>query len=136
MHSGAAVSETRLVKEILLALGNESDLIVWRNNTGKLADANGRWVTYGLGVGSADIIGVLGPWGRFIALEVKRPGAKQRAEQINWERAVVGQAGFYLVVHSAAEAIGAIRDARVDCRLREDAVVDSMTAYSASGPSD
>jgi hypothetical protein len=130
------MSETKLVKEILLALGNEPDFICWRNNTGKLADVNGRWVTYGLGVGSADIIGVLAPWGRFVAIEVKRPGAKQRPEQLNWMRAVVRNGGVYAVAHSVDEANDIIKDARTDCRLREDAVVDSATAYSAHGPTD
>lgn len=105
------MSETKLVKEILLALGNEPDLIVWRNNTGKLADVNGRWVTYGLGVGSADIIGVLAPWGRFVALEVKDRG-QQTEQQHNWEMALRGKGGSYTVVRSVADAKNAVEAVR------------------------
>jgi hypothetical protein len=98
------VSETKLVKEILLALGNEPDFICWRNNTGKLADVNGRWVTYGLGVGSADIIGVLAPWGRFVAIEVKTPKGKSRPAQEHWCAAVQKKGGEYFIARSADDA--------------------------------
>ncbi len=106
------MSETKLVKEILVALSAEKDFICWRNNTGKLADVNGRWVTYGLGVGSADIIGVLAPWGRFVALEVKTARGKQNPMQWNWSLAVRGKGGFYSVVRSVEEAIGALNECR------------------------
>ncbi len=103
------MSETALVKQILLALGNQPDFICWRNNTGKLADVNGRWVTYGLGVGSADIIGVLAPWGLFIAFEVKTATGKTRPEQLNWGGAVAKHGGWYFVVHSVEQS---------ECRLK------------------
>lgn len=57
-------------------------IVLWRNNSGALQDAEGRWVRYGLcndskqlneRFKSADLIGVR-PGGQFIAREVKAPG--------------------------------------------------------------
>ena len=111
------MSETRLVKEILLDLGNEPDLILWRNNTGKLADVNGRWVTYGLAVGSSDIIGVLAPWGRLFCLEPKATHSdtckcKSCSAQRDWGIAVTLMGGYYERVRSVDDARLALRTAR------------------------
>lgn len=55
---------------------------MWRNNSGALQDADGRWVRFGLGNiskrlnakwKSADLCGI-GPNARFMAVECKEPG--------------------------------------------------------------
>ena len=56
---------------------------LWRNNTGGLYDKTGRFIRYGLCVGSSDLIGVM-PDGRFLAIEVKQPGKKPTPEQIKF----------------------------------------------------
>ena len=102
------MNETQLslaIREALLATGR---VLLWRNNTGKLQDAGGRWVTFGLGVGSADIVGVLKGSGRFIAFEVKVPGKKPTPEQVAWHRVVNASGGFAVVVHSVEEAATAL----------------------------
>lgn len=61
--------------------------VVFRNNTGKLQDKTGRWVEFGLCVGSSDLIG----WtkdGRFLAIEIKRPGKNPTPPQQNFIDAV------------------------------------------------
>lgn len=50
------MSEASLYKP-LIALASELGARLLRNNTGKLPDRNGRWVKFGLGVGSSDLIG-------------------------------------------------------------------------------
>lgn len=72
--------------------------VLWRNNVGKLQDRTGRWVTYGLCVGSADLIGIYK--GRFIALEVKQAGKKPTPEQVNFLRVVSEHGGIAGVVYS------------------------------------
>ena len=72
--------------------------IVWRNNVGKLQDRNGRWVTYGLCVGSADLIGIFK--GRFVAFEVKQRGKKPTPEQVNFLRVVSENGRIAGVVYS------------------------------------
>ena len=50
--------ETVLQQNIRLALGQHSDLRLFRNETGKLPDPRtGRWVQFGLAKGSSDLIG-------------------------------------------------------------------------------
>lgn len=56
--------------------------------------------------GIADIIVVDN--GKFIALEVKRPGAKLRPEQAEWGLKVIKAGGNYIKVTSVEEAISAI----------------------------
>jgi hypothetical protein len=103
------VNETQIslaVREALLASGR---VILWRNNTGKLQDRTGRWVTYGLGVGGADLVGILKGSGRFVAFEVKVPGGRISPEQEAWHRVVNASGGYARVVHSVDEAMAALR---------------------------
>ena len=96
------MTEADIMRSIMLAC-RSSTVRLFRNNVGKLPDRLGRWVTYGLGVGSADLIGING--GRFVAIEVKLPGQKATQEQqdfINMVRSMGGQAG---VAHNVEEAI-------------------------------
>lgn len=53
------MNESELTLRILDALQRSETGLYWRNNTGRLQDRTGRWVSYGLGVGSPDIIGIL-----------------------------------------------------------------------------
>lgn len=72
------MKETDLLQLVRLK-ASQLGATLWRNNTGKLQDKNGRWVTFGLCVGSCDLIGHLR--GRFTAIEVKQPGKKPTPEQ-------------------------------------------------------
>ncbi len=78
-----------------------SDLgaIVWRNNVGSLPDSNGRWVQYGLCKGSSDLIGMYK--GRFLAIEVKVPGAKPKPDQVRFLQAVHRDGGIAGVARCA-----------------------------------
>lgn len=105
------MSETRLVYSILDALAKEPGVVAWRNNTGQ-ARIHGSHVRYGLGNGSADIIAIVGPRGRFLALECKLEKEKQRQAQIEWQLEVEFMGGKYVVVRSVAEARAAVKAAR------------------------
>jgi len=98
--------ESTIVREILIELGNEPDFRIWRNNTGALSDTTGRVVRYGLSPGSADLIGILAPHGRFIAFEVKTDDkrSKQTADQVSWGKVITEMGGVYVVVRSKEEA--------------------------------
>lgn len=106
--------EAVIQNDIRLALGLEPGLILWRNNVGHVTywkqDGSKVEFDYGLEEGSADLIGCLN--GRFIALEVKRPGEHQRPAQVEWEGRVKFNHGFYAVVRSVEEARAAIARAR------------------------
>lgn len=112
------------------ALGLEADLVLWRNavsgvETWDPSTGRSRVHHAGLPVGSADLVGILrvvayapgahDTWsyvGRFIALEVKRPGEKPRAEQVQWLDLVRRFGGFAAVVSSVEEARAALVRAR------------------------
>lgn len=51
------MSETNLLQSIRLACSRGA-VRLWRNNTGKLEDKTGRWVSFGLCEGSSDLIGL------------------------------------------------------------------------------
>lgn len=117
--AAVAASQDRLEKtiqnKIRLALGREPDLTLWRNNTGHAsyeAEGGARKVRYGLARGSSDLIGILAPTGRLIALEVKRPGKSATEEQLLFLALVRRRGGFAAVVHSVEEARVAVDRAR------------------------
>lgn len=103
------MSETDLMRSIRAAVYRQAGVMLWRNNTG--VDLQ-RGVRYGLGVGSSDLIGVLNPSGRFVALEVKMPRGRVSPEQTTWMDAVRRAGGFAAVVRSEAEALAAIDRAK------------------------
>jgi hypothetical protein len=104
--------EADIQQAIRLALGLEPGLVLWRNNVGSAFHAETkRPVQYGVGgPGGSDLIGVLN--GRFIALEVKKPGGRVRAEQLGFIECVRAAGGFAAIVFSVDEAREAIARAR------------------------
>lgn len=74
-------SESRVQSQCRLAAA-ELGYSLWRNNAGACTDDTGRVIRYGLGNDSAklwevwksaDLIGI-GPHGRFVSAEIKKPG--------------------------------------------------------------
>lgn len=80
---------------------------VFRNNVGVAKTDTGSVIRFGLAVGSSDLIG----WtltGKFLAIEVKRPGKNPTKEQQNFLDAVTkagGVAGVARCVEDAVEII-------------------------------
>ena len=109
-------NETRdLTHPIRSALNRLPGVQVWRNNTGCVDLATGGKIVYGLGSGSADLVGLVASHGlrlgRFFALEVKWPGKRPTKEQLAWSNVVRGMGGFAAVVTSVDEAIAAVERA-------------------------
>lgn len=105
------MSETNILQECRLAV-SEMGGIAWRNNTGKLQDSKGRWVTFGLCVGSADLIGIY--QGRFLAIECKAPGKNPTLEQTNFINAVI-KAGGIAGVCRCADDVRKLLHAKMSC---------------------
>ena len=72
-----------------------SGILVFRNNTGMATWGNGGRTRYGLGVGSADLIGCCR--GKFCAIEVKSREGRQSPEQQCWERSITQAGGLYIL---------------------------------------
>ena len=75
------MSETNILIAIHDAIALTGKCLLWRNNTGQ----HGR-IRYGLGVGGADLVGLVRPTGRWFALEVKTAAGRLSKEQKNWEK--------------------------------------------------
>lgn len=108
------MSETDLQSAILAALKADPRGHFTRNNVGGRRGGRRR---FGHGTGSADIVGLIAPSGRFVALEVKAPKGEQSAAQVAWQADVERLGGFYAVVRSVQEALDAVRAARSDLRV-------------------
>lgn len=104
------MSETAILRAIHEAIALSGRALLWRNNTG-VANYNGTRVVYGLGIGGADLVGILRPSGRGFALEVKTATGRLSPEQKAWHRAWVGAGGFVACVRSVGEALKALEEA-------------------------
>lgn len=109
--------ETKLMRRIMLDL-TAAGCLVFRNEcagayVGKVIHkdsrivtlANAQLMTFGLAVGSADIIGIHKPTGRFLAFEVKTAKGKPTKEQLNFIEQVRSANGIAGIVRSTQDAL-------------------------------
>lgn len=86
--------------------------LAWRNNTTgvRRTDRTGRqfWAFTGLR-GASDILGVLPPNGRLLAVELKMPGQQPTPAQRDFLDQVAARGGLALVVSSLAQLEAALR---------------------------
>lgn len=102
---------TQLVNETRLALGMEPDFTMWLNAKVTYVDGQPR-AKPGLGKGSTDLIGILAPSGRLVALEAKTGDAVPTREQRMFMELIRKRGGFSAVFHSVQEAKAALDRAR------------------------
>ena len=90
-------SEASIQADILLELGKvfPDCVTAWRNNTGAFHDGE-RLIKFGI-PGQADISGLIKPLGCRLEIEVKRPGGRQSANQILFNRMINQHGGLYLL---------------------------------------
>lgn len=101
------MSEHAVQQAILARLGAVPGLLVWRNNVGASTNVRGQLVRYGV-PGSADVLLVAAPSGRFCAIEVKAARGRQTDLQVAWGKAVQAAGGVYLVARSVDEAVAGL----------------------------
>ena len=106
--SARPTREAPVLHAVRHALASSGRVLLWRSNTG--VDLT-RGVTYGLGVGSADLVGLLRPSGRFAAWEVKSQTGRASPAQLLWADAVRAAGGFVTTVRSADEALASLERA-------------------------
>jgi hypothetical protein len=107
------LTEQQIQQHIRLAL-SRGPVRLYRNNTGTLRDQHGRPVTFGLAVGSADLIGwttrtitpdMVGQQvAVFTSIEVKSATGRLRPEQRQWLEAVQAAGGIAGVARSVEDA--------------------------------
>lgn len=109
-----ADSEAKILRAIRAALNGARNAEgayrcrVVRNTVGFSREP--RKLTYGLGLGSADLVGAI-RGGRLFVVEVKRPGEAPSANQRSWLAAVRGWGGAAFCCHGVAGAMRALADA-------------------------
>jgi hypothetical protein len=101
------VRESVILSAILNHLPLRGDVFAWRNNTGQ-AEIDGREVRFGK-KGSADILGVWAPSGRFIAIETKTKNGILSEDQKRWSADFIAFGGLYIIarsVHDVENSLG------------------------------
>lgn len=97
--------EKDIQKQILQYLAL-TKILIWRTNSGgaRLPAGGGKtqYVRFNTAEGCSDLTGIL-PDGRFLAIEVKRPGEKPTELQQGFLDKVTTQGGLALVVSSVEE---------------------------------
>lgn len=110
-------SKTEAESDVQSAIRLQLSLIpgvrIFRNNVAKIKSPSGRWVEYGLGVGSSDLIGfrsveitqemVGSRIAQFLAVEVKRKGGVVSPEQQRFLDMVKQFHGISLVCDDALQ---------------------------------
>lgn len=98
-------TEQDILRAILDYLIRIKHIYCWRNNSGAMVKDD-HFVRFGK-VGSADILGVL-PDGKFLAIEVKRPGGKTTPAQDDFLALVRKNGGVAIVAHGVEDVILAL----------------------------
>lgn len=100
------MTESDILASIRLSLGRLPNVLLFRNNVGGLYDKTGRFVRYGLGVGSPDLIGftVRDDRAIFTAIEVKAETGVVSPEQKNFIALVRKHGGIAGVARSVEQA--------------------------------
>ena len=110
-------TEADILAAVRLALGAEPDLVLWRLAQCSVSVGN-RQVRGGLVPGAADLIGILAPWGRWFALEIKCRG-RLSANQRQWLALVRSMGGFSCCIREQVPAAAAAAAQRALARARE-----------------
>jgi hypothetical protein len=107
-----ATPETIAKAAIRAALSQSGKLLLWNNPTGFGYSVAGSPISYGLAVGSCDLIGCVIGSGRFFACEVKAGKGKPSPEQRAFIGAVNKAGGYAFVARWPGEALEHLEKAR------------------------
>jgi hypothetical protein len=99
--------ETPILRGILEYLNLRRDVVAWRMNVGAIK-IDRRFIQFGF-AGLSDIIGIFK--GRFLAIEVKRPGAKMNDDQIIFQQRVEHFGGIHILAYSIDDVIAGLDNA-------------------------
>ncbi len=101
---------------ILLKWGVHPSVRLWRANSGtawvKTAGGGARPITMNV-EGCSDLLGLVGPHGRLLAIETKGAGDKMRESQENFRAMVERLGGLYIVARSVEDVDRALEAAGV-----------------------
>lgn len=90
------VSEANFMQKILLKLGSDPQIRIWRQNVGSVK-IDGRYFHAGPPKGAADLSGIVSPEGWRLEIEVKGPKKKQSIHQKKWQQMIEKRGGIYAI---------------------------------------
>jgi len=105
------VTHAELVHDALLAI-QAPDVCAWNQKSGALPGAGGRPVRFGV-VGHSDLMALVGPRARFMALECKVGRDRLSPEQAAFLARVNSLGGIGREIRSVADALAALAECRV-----------------------
>lgn len=120
------MTETALMREILVELSKLPGGLFWRVNVGVVRSFDGRVMKFGL-AGQADIAGVYK--GRHVEVEVKTQQGRLSKRQLWWRNAIESVGGVYVVARRPSDALEALRKL-------EDVRSSSETPFAVSAGKD
>ena len=84
------------IQQLIRQHAARMNIRLFRNNVGVLRDERGAYVTYGLCIGSSDLIGdcPINGVAVFVAVEVKAPGKRATIDQEAFLMSVTGRGGI------------------------------------------
>jgi len=107
-------TEADLCRDIIAALAASGRVLVIRDEKKRIIFPHRNvqrptpWGTFGLGAGSADVIGMM-VGGKLLAIEVKKPDDPEPDDhQARWLAAIRAGGGVAFVAHSAEEAVAGL----------------------------
>src|SRR4051812_32442799 len=107
------MTEAEILRAILIALGARPECRIFRNSVGQAHDpASGQHVRFGLCPGASDLLAIVAPYGRWLALEVKSQTGQLRPDQKRFLAMIRGWGGIAEVVRSVDDALAALRRAQ------------------------
>lgn len=125
------MSENAVIAACTAFLSTQRHIRIWRMNCGA-AKRGTRYTEYGQ-PGQADYAGIVGPHGRRIEVEFKRPGGKQSKDQITYEAMIRKHGGIYLLVDSVESLIAGLRAAGALGETNADATRDDQLYMGSDG---
>ena len=103
--------ERDLKAEILVRL-SQLGCFAWNNPTGVARTLDGgRVVSFGV-PGAPDVLVIVPPHGRLVAVECKAPNGRQGPAQVLWQHRCEQCGGIYVLARSVGDAESAILRAR------------------------
>lgn len=105
--------EKSLMIRITTAVASQGGVLVMRNQVGRSRYKSGNMASHGLGVGSADLVCIVAPWGRWCCIEVKREkGGVISPAQVKWLSMVRRYGAVSGVAKSVEDALALVNEAR------------------------
>lgn len=105
-------AEAAIVAGVMVELGGRDDLMLWRNNTGKLPSRDGRrWISFGC-PGSADVMVVVRHHatglGVLVGVECKTKRGRVTEIQRAWGSRLAELGGVYVVARCVEDAVAIV----------------------------